>query len=345
MPKRSFHQELLASDKFAEYSLRSTFFVRRLRAVNLWAAIADVTRLVSARQGFPWDRRTEWGIEEEAWSRAAAWGIDPLLLFCHPRVIAEQPRLLLYYRTIALLSQKGFQSLVRGDVARIEAGKVDALDSAKAIQLATAINCILSAVVTAGAEIEPFQLAGLQFAAAGATIQGSWNNAVGAEGERAVRTILANHLRNEIVQVVFKDLIVDYTPPLHTQLLDRIAEVRVLRLTHGYHLRFSSEPDVSLRDANDVPVVAVEVKAGNDSAGALERLGASMKSFDNDRAQNPRLKTICVIRCMTPELRRRIDEANPFDYTFGLSELMADDRKQRTFANLIVSAVVGRRSR
>jgi hypothetical protein len=326
-------------------------FEGRMQARGLQLALAkrlprrEVQYLLRCPAGFPWDHRADWGIEEAAWTRAAEWKIDPLLLFCHPRVISEQPRLLLYYRTIALLSQKGFQSLVRGSVARIESGSVESLDSAKAVELATTINSILSAVVTAGAEIEPFQLAGLQFAAAGATIQGSWNNAVGAEGERAVRTILANHLRSEIVQVVFKDATVDYTPALHTELLDRIADVRVLRLTRGFHLRFSSEPDVSLRDANDLPVVAVEVKAGNDSAGALERLGASMKSFENDRAENPRLKTICVIRCMTPELRRRIDEANPFDYTFGLSELMADDRKQRTFANLIVSAVVGRRTR
>ena len=70
-----------------------------------------------------------------------------------------------------------------------------------------------------------------------------------------------------------------------------------------------------------------------------------MKSFERDRSLNPRVKTVYVVRAMTPELRNRIDEENPFDYTFGLSELLADDKKQRVFANLIVRTVVGRKRR
>jgi hypothetical protein len=77
------------------------------------------------------------------------------------------------------------------------------------------------------------------------------------------------------------------------------------------------------------------VKAGMDAPAALERLGAAMKSFDHDRNLNPNVKTVYVVRCMTPELQRRIQQNNPFDYTFGLAELMADDKTQKTFANLI----------
>ncbi|MCK7511704.1 MAG: hypothetical protein MZV70_51770 [Desulfobacterales bacterium] len=57
-------------------------------------------------------------------------------------------------------------------------------------------------------------------------------------------------------------------------------------------------------------MVAVEVKAGGDPAGALERLGAA-KSFEDDRNLNPRVKTVYVVRCITPELQRRISQNNP----------------------------------
>lgn len=343
MAKNGFHRELLASEDFAVYSLRSSFFVRRLRAIDLWKMISEVQKLATVKKGFPWTQRGVWGIEEEAWHRVTQWQIEPLTLFSHPRVLTEQPRLLLYYRTVALLSQKGLNSLVAPDVARIESGKVDHLRPEQVAEIVVAINSVISAMVSAGAELEASQLPGLQFAAAGATIQGSWNNAVGAEGEAAVRSILLNHLKERIVQIVWRDAATtEYSEQSHAELLDRVDDVRVVRLKQGFHLVFASEPDVSLRDAENVPIIAIEVKAGSDTAGALERLGAAMKSFENDRNINPELKTVYVVRAMTPELRKRIDEGNPFDFTFALSELLADDRTQKTFANLVVRAVVGK---
>jgi hypothetical protein len=53
MPKGDFHRELLKSDAFAVYSLRSSFFVRRLRAINLWKAINDVQKLLDVKNAFP----------------------------------------------------------------------------------------------------------------------------------------------------------------------------------------------------------------------------------------------------------------------------------------------------
>ncbi|MGE0377691.1 MAG: XcyI family restriction endonuclease, partial [Planctomycetaceae bacterium] len=144
-------------------------------------------------------------------------------------------------------------------------------------------------------------------------------------------------------QVVWKDgRSTDYAEDQHVNILDHIHDLKVVRLRQGFHLLFSSEPDVSVRDVHEKPVMAIEVKAGTDSAGALERLGAAMKSFENDRSLNPRVKTVYVVRAMTPELRARIDETNPFDYTFGLAELLADEDKQRRFAGVVLRAILGR---
>jgi hypothetical protein len=88
--------------------------------------------------------------------------------------------------------------------------------------------------------------------------------------------------------------------------------------------------------------VAIEVKAGADPAGALERLGAAMKSFENDRAINPRVKTVYVVRGLTPELRKRISQGSPFDHTFSLAEILADSKTQQVFANLVLRVMLGK---
>lgn len=266
------------ADKFAEYSLRSSFFLRHLRAIDLWSAIADVQRIVKAKNGFAWTERGTWGIEDDAWELSHRLGIESLLLFCHPRVIQQHPRLLLYYRTVALLSRKGLEQILSTNLAKVEAGKVAELSSDQAARFAVAINRVVSAMLMAGTEIEPAHLIGMQFAASGATIQGAWNNAIGEKGEAAVRAILVNHLRDEIVHVVWKDrTMLDYSADVHAVLLDRVADIRILRLKQGYQLHFSSEPDVSLHDPAGLPVLAIEIKAGNDKAGALERLGSRSK--------------------------------------------------------------------
>jgi hypothetical protein len=338
-----FHKKLLPSDEFAQCSLRATFFVRNLRGMRLWEAIHEVHRIIKLKNSFTWRDYKRFGIDSEAWRRVAEKKIHPLLLFSHPRVLAEQPRLLLYYRTVALISQKGLGTLVGGNIAAVEAGKVEKLEPRWLSEVVIALNSLQAAIIRTAADINADDLPGYQFATAGATIQGSWNNAIGDEGEAAVKTILVKHLQSEIVQVVWRDgATSDFDPVSATALLDCIGQVRVLRLQGGHHLLFSSEPDVSLRDPNDIPVVAVEVKAGADPAGALERLGAAMKSFENDRNLKPRVKTVYVVRSITPELQKRISQGSPFDHTFGLSELLADDRTQRVFANVILRVVLGR---
>lgn len=57
MDHTDFHKELLASDEFGQYSLRATFFVRKLRGLRLWEAIDEVKALVGVGGGFTWNDR------------------------------------------------------------------------------------------------------------------------------------------------------------------------------------------------------------------------------------------------------------------------------------------------
>ncbi len=132
----------------------------------------------------------------------------------------------------------------------------------------------------------------------------------------------------------------DYDPQRHAEVINRMADLRVIRFHGGYHLLFGSEPDISLRDPTDKPVLAVEIKAGADPAAALERLGAALKSFENDRNANPEVKTVYVVRCLTPELQKRINEGGFFDHTFALSDLLVQEGRQKTFANLFLRSML-----
>ncbi|MGE0609792.1 MAG: XcyI family restriction endonuclease [Pirellulales bacterium] len=338
-----FHKQLLASDEFAEYSLRAGFFYSRLRSSRLYKSIHEVQLLTKAAASFPWGKLTHLGIDQEAWDVIEQRGINPHLVFCHPRVISDQPYLLLYYRTVSLVSQKGLTKIVGGNISAVEKGTAKVIDPKWIEQLAVVLNSIVSVFIKTAVTLNVSNLQDLQFVSLGASIQGSWNNQIGAAGEAAIRSLLIQHLENEILQVVWRTgPTSDFTPELLTRAIERNQEIKLIRLKNGFHLVFSSEPDVSLRDANDLPLLAIEVKAGFDSAGALERLGAAMKSFENDRNLNPRVKTVYVARCMTPELQKRISHGSPFDYTFGLSELMLAGKPRTTFANLIVRTMMGK---
>lgn len=225
----------------------------------------------------------------------------------------------------------------------MERDGVEHLPANAIAEITVAINEAICAALRSFLGQQDAFILGFRHAIAASRLQSFWNDATVAEGSATVNAMLTNLLRNEIEQLVWKNgKSTAYSQENHAEILDQIADVRVVRMKNGFHLLFANEPDVSLRDKEDRPVLAMEVKAGHDTAGALERLGASMKSFDNDRSINPRVKTVYVVRAMTPELESRIRHGSPFDYTFGLSELLADGKAQARFANLVLRTALGK---
>jgi hypothetical protein len=200
---------------------------------------------------------------------------------------------------------------------------------------------VLSVVLENMTDLRSDQLEAMLYATAGAQIQGAWNNAVGSEGEIAIKKVIISSLYKEVKQIVFKNdaSVTTKDTPLD-KVFDEIEQIKVLRLASGFSIVFGQEPDVSLRDPDNVPIVAAEVKAGSDPAGALERLGASMKSFDNERSFNPRLKTVYVSNCLTGEVRKRISQTKPFDYTFDFSDILTDNDSRIRFSNLFLSPII-----
>lgn len=86
------------------YTLRSSFYYR---VHSSWQNQLDL--LVKAKQlNLDWSEYKKFGISAIAWQRVTS---NHKEVFCHPEVIRNIPRLVTYYRSLALLPQKGAQRL------------------------------------------------------------------------------------------------------------------------------------------------------------------------------------------------------------------------------------------
>ena len=100
----------------ARYALRSSYYYRM---DGLWDGLLEMLNGVAEPD---WAGRAGWGISETAWARAQQTGAAPVSVFCHPEVITAEPRLIAYYRHLAVIPQKGMQTL-GVNTANLEQGR------------------------------------------------------------------------------------------------------------------------------------------------------------------------------------------------------------------------------
>lgn len=322
------------------YLLKSTFFYSKLKSNGYFDLFINMQKLASLEgKSLDWTQKIDWNISDSAWEILKNNGIDPMLVFVHPKILQLTPDSLKYYRSIAMISQKGLKALSGvSNVEKIEAGKVAAgsLSSKTVKNLVLVINEILSLVVTLATDINQNELQGMMFATAGTNIDGSWRNSIGAEGERVIRSII---LKEVLFQKEVSSIIDRQGKPLAineldaTQILDEIDSIKVVNLTNGYSMLFASDPDVSLYDASGAIVGVIEIKAGLDPAGALERLGAMLKSFENTLEEYPNAVTVLVASCITDEVEARLGASMSVRLKYITTEITSSESNQRKFAN------------
>jgi hypothetical protein len=192
-------------------------------------------------------------------------------------------------------------------VDRLEAGK-GTCEPQQAKSLAIAINENLNAIYSVALP-DAEKLKGLMYATAGTTVDGSWRNQIGTEGERIVRTLFLKELlsHGEIAKVTSRSGQEHDAKDIDADWLDEnTAELSSCITSNGAVVQFGSEPDIKLIDQDARTVGGVEIKAGIDPAGALERLGAMMKSFENIRSESSEAETILVAPCITDEVDTRL---------------------------------------
>lgn len=322
------------------YLLKSTFFYNRLNTNGYFSLFMKVKKFVKIEgDKLDWSKRAEWNISEDAWDIIQESGISPALVFVHPKVLKLNPSFLKFYRSVAMLPQKGLTAISKvANIDPIEKGKVDAsrIKAESITKLTKAINEVLSVVVTVASGLNEKRLEGMMYATAGTNIDGSWRNQIGAEGERVIRTIILNGLLhyNEVTSFIDKaNNTVEINSADAKKFTEDIDLVKTINLSNGYSVYFSSEPDVTMYNPEGDIVGIIEIKAGLDPAGALERLGAMFKSFENTLAEYPDAVTILVASCITKEVDNRLNASMVVRQKYITTDITTNDREKRKFVN------------
>lgn len=331
------------------YFLRSTFTYNRLRSEGYFELFMKISKFARIEgEKLNWDDRSKWSISEEAWEILQANKIAPMMVFLHPKVLQLNPSFLKYYRSVALMPQKGLTTLTGvSSVKKIEEGKVEAGRVAQnhIDKLVKTINETMSLLVTLASDINEKKIEGMMYATAGVKIDGSWRNQIGAEGERVIRKIIFNELfaHDEISSVENKKDVL--TEIAQWDANGDIDDVKKLHLINGYSILFSSEPDVTMYNDAGAIVGIIEIKSGLDPAGALERLGAMFKSFENTLAEYPDAVTILVASCITKEVDKRLNASMSVRQRYLTTDITSSEAEKRKFVNRlrVIMQLVGRK--
>ena len=240
-------------------------------------------------------RLEDLAIAEEAWNHIVQTQIDPKLVFAHPDILQEHPQTSLHYRGIATLSLKRVQAMATS-VGNWESGTLSRRPTAeRCIRVARTYNAVISVVITGsdGWTLENGYRNVL--ATIGITEDGALRNLVGQEGESAVKEGIIGWLEGDGATV----------HPRYYGATTTFGEDGTIRMVFG------AEPDIKFETLNAQGeweiISTVEIKSGTDPAGALERLGAIQKSFDQTPARS---RNFAVLGIVTPAMRERLNDLN-----------------------------------
>ncbi|MBR0170600.1 MAG: XcyI family restriction endonuclease [Bacteroidales bacterium] len=325
------------------YLLKSTFFYNRLRSEGYFELFVQIKKYAKVEGAkLIWSNKELFHISNEAWEIVKRNDINPMLVFVHPKVLQLNPHFLKYYRSIAMIPQKGLKAISGvSNVDGIEDGKVisGGLSHGQIERLVQTINETMSTVVSLALDINEKKLEGMMYATAGTKIDGSWRNSIGAEGERVIRRIILFDLlsHSEVTSVVDKDNRIHSVS--EWDIGDDLDCIKIINLVNGYSILFSSEPDVTMYDYNGAIVGVIEIKSGLDPAGALERLGAMFKSFENTLAEYPNAVTILVASCITDEVESRLGASMLVRQRYITTNITSSEHEKRKFVNKIRAIV------
>ncbi len=327
-------EPLLVEANKINYRLRSTFFLRKIREYNTSKVISLLKSIVPMAKSYNWDERATWGIKEESFEYINHSDIAPIEVFCHPRIIREFPLLIAYYRNVAALSQKSISYLANINVKKYEledkeTSRPVSVSTEIALKLTYLFNWHISLVIESSVEsFNKTDLNAMYLTSTGAQIDGSWRNAIGEEAERVFQRLLVK----EAIDRKILDAFINYETKIEKfesskvkEQIENIHNYRGIMLSNQTSILFSSEPDISLIGKDGISRCVIEVKGGADPAGALERYGASKKSFEESLRENPRVKTVLVASCITPEVNNRIKKDKTIHHYFNLTEIIGNE--------------------
>lgn len=268
-----------------------------------------------------WDSRSHLMIDEDVWKHVVKrLGHDPKEVFCHPDVLLESHVTSLYYRGLAGLSIKAARDYV-GAIENLENGSAKArLTEDKAVAMAQTYNTFVCSIIKNTTDWALEDGKRMVIATLGITFDGVMRNKVGDIAEERIRSLLVEWLTNK--QLIISPAI---GKSAHTPTLEKEYELR-----NGIIMQFASEPDVSFLKGGDL-IAVVEIKGGIDPAGALERYGAALKSFEDAIKKYSKCKTFYVGGVFTEELKRRMDADRLVEKSFSIIEILQQPAVREEF--------------
>lgn len=317
------------------YSLRSTFFYRKLKESGYFDIIKDIDMLAKQSINYTWEDKKHWNITHNAWDLITKKKIGSLRVFCHPKVLVEHPKLISYYRNVAAIPLKGVQYLAF-NITDYENKKKTELSYENAISLSKLFNTHISSIVESTLSISLENIKSMMYSSAGCTVDGSWRNKIGEEAEKMVKSYILRACINK--NLIYAMIDRNNSPAGFNKNYDYIANIDLfkgIKLNNKNSIIFSSEPDISIIDHNGRLLSVVEVKGGTDPAAALERLGAIKKSFDHARKENKRVETILVVSCITEEMGKRLKKDKLINVVFNLTSIIINMDYREDFINKI----------
>ena len=253
-------------------------------------------------------------IAQEAWDHIERAGTMTRLVFAHPAILKAIPNASLHYRGLALLSLKRVQEIA-GDVTAWERTPATArVRDDKALRVCRLYNAVVSSIVMDNTDWTLNDGYRNVLATVGITEDGAIRNIIGQEAESAIKERLLAWVRDNALLQDASAVVAD----------------RQWQLVGNATMAFSSEPDISFTKAGCLSVL-IEVKGGKDPAGALERLGAVKKTFDEAPAG---CKNFLVVGVVTPTMRERLSDMR-MEKDFDIDSLLHNETAWRVFTNEI----------
>jgi XcyI restriction endonuclease len=307
--------------------------LRRIRSVQLVSTLKKRSDIAARALVVDFDEELDWepldqrSIDPNVWQYVSE-RFDKKLVFCHPKVLLNNPMTSLYYRGLSGLSIKSVKEYV-GAIEALEAGNPRArLSAEKAGKMAGIYNRFISFVIKNSPDWNLEDGSRTVVATLGITVDGSTRGGVGGRAETLVKGLLLETLVDE-------NLLRD--PELRKdQLTDPDALPRKFKLHNDVSLQFASDPDVSfIKD--DRYIAVIEVKGGIDRAGALERYAAARRTFEHVIATSPRCTTFFLTAIETDEVRRRLDADGLVRHSFDIIRLVEDPVHRESFLDELLN--------
>ncbi len=312
--------------------LKSTFFLEKLDSFGFFKLYEDIKKIAfDHAKAHSWNERKDWCIDEQAWEAIKRTKINPLLVFAHPNILKIYPAMLKYYRSVAMLPQKGLSAISGFSGIRAVENEKKGIPEKKLGQVLCALNEVMSTLIKLVSALDEEKIKGMMFATAGTTIDGSWRNQIGSEGERVIRSLILRKLldNKEVTAFVLKNGSSKSTEEWDNEdPVKHINEIKSFTNINGTVVIFGSEPDIEFRNSEGKVLGGVEIKAGLDPAGALERLGAMFKSFENMLQQYPAAATILIASCITDEVGQRLRTSRSVQQTYITTDVMSNEKGQ-----------------